>query len=83
MKNSLKEKIRNQGRLAEELVNTEGFKLISKKIAEKRSFLLQEALTAETIEHLKYTKGFIDGLDFFKLQVEQMIQRRENLKKAN
>jgi hypothetical protein len=83
MKDSLKEKISDQGRLADELVNTQGYELISKKMTQRAEGLLQEALNAETIGELKYAKGFIDGVSYFRAEIETMISRRETLKKKH
>ncbi len=83
MKNSLKNKIQEQGRLADELVKTEGYKFISKKMDTKIELMLKEALNSETIENLKYAKGVIDGLSYFKDTLETMISKREALKRNN
>jgi hypothetical protein len=83
MNNQLKNKIMTEGTLADELVNTQGYQHISKKMAEKEEYLLKEALNSQSMEALSYTKGFIEGLRFFKNEVDTMIRLRENLKKRN
>lgn len=83
MKDILKEKIFEEGRLAQELAETQGYKLISEKMRNKKELVSKEALNSKTIEELRYNKGFLDGLEFFGQTVEQMIQRRDVQKKRN
>jgi hypothetical protein len=83
MKSTLKDKIVAEGSLAEELVKTEGYQFISKKMDEKSELLLNEALNSKSLEELGYARGFIEGLRFFKNSVVTMIRQRESLKKQN
>ena len=81
MKQQLKDKISTQGSLADELVKTGGYQLISKKMSERKESLLKEALDSNTLKELGYAKGYIDGISFFQETVEAMIRQRETLKK--
>lgn len=83
MKDKLKERIIEEGVLADELINNRGYQHISKKMDEKIEYLLKEAINSSSMEALNYTKGFIEGLGFFKNEVLTMIRLRENLKKRN
>jgi hypothetical protein len=83
MKSALVEKNLYKGRLANELVDSEGYKLVHKRLTEKKEQLLKEALDSETIGDLKYNKGFLNGLEFFESTVEQWIQRAEAQRKRS
>jgi len=81
MKDALKERIIEEGRLTDELVRTQGYKLISEKISNKKELMLKEALNSKTIDELRYNRGFLDGLDFFGLTIKQLTDRRDVQKK--
>lgn len=81
MKDTLKEKIFEEGRLADELVRTQGYELISEKINNKKELMLKEALNSKTIDELRYNRGFLDGLDFFGITIQQLTARRDAQKK--
>ena len=83
MKPELKEKVLHSGTYAVELKNSEGYKLIHKKLVKKKEQVLKEALDSKTIEDLRYNRGLLKGLDFFESEIEQMIHRAEVQRKRN
>jgi hypothetical protein len=83
MKVELYERNLELGQRALELSKTKGYALVLERLVSKKEVLLKEALSSKNIEDLRYSKGFIDGLDFFVTQVEQMIRLGEQAKKAH
>jgi hypothetical protein len=83
MKEKLKDKISKEGNLAQELVASEGYQLISKKMSQRKEFLLQEALSSKSFDQLQYFKGFIEGLEVFESSVKAMISRFDAQRKQN
>jgi methylphosphotriester-DNA--protein-cysteine methyltransferase len=83
MKESLKDKIVHNGRIAQELLRSEQFLAIQEMAEAKKEALLKEVLSSTDIGDVRYKAGFIEGLDFFKSTVDQMSHRYEVLKKKN
>jgi predicted nucleic acid-binding protein len=81
MKQSLVEKNLHRGRLVEELVASEVYKLIHERLVLKKEQATTEALGSKTIEDLRYNRGLIDGLDFFEDIVSQWRKRAETQRK--
>jgi hypothetical protein len=81
MKPELRERNSRNGSLAEELKNSEGYKLIHQRSVEKREHVLKEALDSKTIEELRYNRGLLEGLEFFEGEIELLIHRATTQRK--
>lgn len=84
MKESLKNKIIEHGRIADELLNNQSFRVfLQEEINPKKESLLKEAIGSKSFEELRYNAGFLDGLDFLIGKLDQWSQSAKRLRKQN
>lgn len=80
MKSVLRDKIQHNGRLADELKASDGYKQVQQKLAEKRESLLKEVLTETEISEVRHRAGFISGLNFMEDLIDQWSRRAKSIK---
>lgn len=79
MKPELKDKKIHQYKAALELLDNESFAILRERMGDRKGAMLKEALSANTIEDLKYSKGFLDGISYLDSLIEQWIRQGKSL----